>query len=84
MTLDLTMTTSTGTDAKKICDSWQDAYHFLTNQMPNSDRMKEDLDLLMDFEVKLRLLDLEDKVELPNEPPEIPPLPPTFDLQIRD
>ena len=72
------------TSDSKTCDYWQDAYDFLTNKTPTSDKMKDDLELLLDFEVKLRLLDLEDKVVLPDKQPPIPPLPPTFDLQIRD
>ena len=67
----------------KTCDYWQDAYHFLTNIKPTSGQMKENLELFLQFEVQLMLLDLEE-VDLPDEPPMIPPPPPMFDLQIRD
>jgi len=44
-----------------------------------SDAAKEDLDVLLHMEIKLRLLEVEG-IELPTEAPPIPPLPDNFDF----
>lgn len=41
---------------------------------------KTDLEVLLHMEIKLRLLDIEGVPEIPQEPPEIPPLPQNFDF----
>ena len=69
------------TPMQKHCDYWQDALDTLLNKSMTSEQMKVDLDLLLDFEVKLRLLDLEE-VDLPNEAPIVPPPPPALDIHV--
>lgn len=45
-----------------------------------SDAAKEDLEILLHMEIKLRLLEIEGIPELPQVPPPIPPLPTNFDF----
>ena len=44
-----------------------------------SEEARRDLDMLLGMEIKLRLLDT-DGLEIPQEPPPIPPDPPNYDF----
>jgi hypothetical protein len=54
-------------------------FMFLGKEM-KSKEAKNDLELLLHMEIKLRLLEIEGIPELPQEPPPIPELPPDFDF----
>ncbi|XP_018430374.1 PREDICTED: engulfment and cell motility protein 3-like [Nanorana parkeri] len=57
---------------------WLDGlYALLGKEMP-SERCRTDLDLLLNTELKLRLLDLEN-IQIPEQPPPIPPRPQNYD-----
>ncbi|XP_077310208.1 engulfment and cell motility protein 3 [Lithobates pipiens] len=57
---------------------WLDGlYALLGKEMP-SERCRTDLDLLLNTELKLRLLDLEN-IQIPEQPPPIPPRPKNYD-----
>lgn len=57
---------------------WLDGlYALLGKEMP-SERCRTDLDLLLNTELKLRLLDLEN-IQIPEQPPPIPPRPTNYD-----
>jgi len=43
-----------------------------------SNEAKSDMDILLNMEIKLRLLDIEG-LTIPQEPPPIPPPPPNYD-----
>ncbi len=45
-----------------------------------SDAAKDDLEILLHMEIKLRLLEIEGLPELPQTPPPIPPIPENFDF----
>ena len=44
-----------------------------------SNKSKEDLEMLLNLEIKLRLLDVEG-IDIPQEPPPIPKPPPNYDF----
>ena len=58
---------------------WVDGLSILCNQDMPSKLAEDDLNTLLLMEMKLRLLDLEN-VEIPNDPPSIPPDPPNYDF----
>lgn len=64
---------------QKTFDYWCDAINALTGNEMKSKEAEKDRKMLLDMEVKLRLLDLEG-IEIPNEPPPIPPSPPNYDF----
>jgi hypothetical protein len=45
--------------------------------------MKKDLNMLLDMEIRIRLLDAEG-IAIPNEPPPIPPEPDNYDFAFND
>ncbi|KAM8946079.1 engulfment and cell motility protein 3 [Pelodytes ibericus] len=57
---------------------WQDGLNTLLGREMISNRMRSDLDILLNTELKLRLLDLEN-VCIPEKPPTIPPRPHNYD-----
>lgn len=60
---------------------WCDALNVLIGREMKSVKVEQDLALLLDTEVDLRLLDLEG-VKLPDQAPMIPPLPPMVPMNI--
>ncbi|XP_040185153.1 engulfment and cell motility protein 3 [Rana temporaria] len=57
---------------------WLDGLHALLGKEMPSERCRTDLDLLLNTELKLRLLDLEN-IQIPEHPPPIPPRPTNHD-----
>ncbi|KAM4018477.1 engulfment and cell motility protein 3 [Anomaloglossus baeobatrachus] len=57
---------------------WLDGLNALLGREMPSERTRTDLDLLLNTELKLRLLDLEN-ISIPDQPPPIPPRPKNFD-----
>jgi len=46
-----------------------------------SEKLKQDLDMLLSMEMKLRLLDI-DNIPINDQPPSIPPLPTNYDFSL--
>lgn len=63
-------------------DYWVDGLNALLNQDMTSNESKKDVDMLLDLDIKLRLLDIEG-LNIPNQPPELPPSPPDYDFEYR-
>ena len=63
----------------KTFDYWCDGLSCLLRKEMKSNKAVEDIEMLLSMEVKIRLLDVEG-IEIPDEPPPIPPLPPNFDF----
>ncbi|XP_068117379.1 engulfment and cell motility protein 3 isoform X2 [Hyperolius riggenbachi] len=61
----------------KFC-LWIDGLNTLLGREMPSERCRTDLDLLLNTELKLRLLDLEN-IPIPDQPPPIPPRPQNYD-----
>lgn len=61
----------------RTVDIWCDALNALMRRDMSSQKVGQDLDTLLSLEVRLRLLHVEG-VELPNEQPQVPPLPPAL------
>ncbi|KAM5125423.1 engulfment and cell motility protein 2-like [Mantella aurantiaca] len=57
---------------------WLDGLSALLEKEMPSERSRTDLDLLLNTELKLRLLDLEN-IQIPEQPPPIPPRPQNYD-----
>ncbi|XP_075704421.1 engulfment and cell motility protein 3 isoform X2 [Rhinoderma darwinii] len=57
---------------------WRDGLNTLMGREMPSERTRTDLDLLLNTELKLRLLDLEN-IPIPDQPPIIPPRPKNYD-----
>ncbi|XP_072277803.1 engulfment and cell motility protein 3 [Pyxicephalus adspersus] len=57
---------------------WLDGLNALLGRDMPSERCRTDLDLLLNTELKLRLLDLEN-IQIPEQPPPIPPRPQNYD-----
>lgn len=58
---------------------WADGFNMLLGKEHTSKAVERDLEVLMDMEVRLRLMEL-DGISLPAEPPPVPPPPPDFDF----
>ncbi|KAG8562193.1 hypothetical protein GDO81_015615 [Engystomops pustulosus] len=57
---------------------WIDGMNALLDKEMPSERTRSDLDLLLNTELKLRLLDLEN-IPVPDQPPPVPPRPKNYD-----
>ena len=60
-------------------DYWCDGINALLRKDMESAKAAEDLTMLLTMEVKIRLLELEG-IDIPDDPPPVPPLPPNFDF----
>lgn len=58
---------------------WTDGVCALLNQTMTSQKTKQDMEILLNMEVKLRLLETEG-ITIPRDPPPIPPLPKDFNF----
>ena len=58
---------------QKTFDYWCDAVNALLRRDMSSNKAKEDVELFLSMEIKIRLLDVED-IPLPSCPPPIPPV----------
>ena len=57
-----------------------DVFLLLSGKEMVSKEAKSDLEILLNMEIKLRLLDIEGVPEIPQEPPPIPELPSDLDF----
>ncbi|XP_031561498.1 engulfment and cell motility protein 1-like [Actinia tenebrosa] len=64
---------------QKVFDIWVDGLSALLNKEMPSKESKEDLETLLNMEIKLRLLDLEN-IQIPESPPPIPSDPPNYNF----
>ncbi len=64
---------------EKTFDLWCDGINTLLMRDMKSARATEDLEMFLSMEVKIRLLDVEG-INIPDQPPKVPPLPPDFDF----
>ncbi|XP_048781114.1 engulfment and cell motility protein 1-like isoform X3 [Ostrea edulis] len=64
-------------------DMWTDGLNVLLGHEMTSPQMKKDLNMLLDMEIRIRLLDAEG-IAIPNEPPPIPPEPDNYDFAFND
>ncbi|XP_037091395.1 engulfment and cell motility protein 1-like [Pollicipes pollicipes] len=64
---------------EKTFDYWTDGINALLGKPMTSEEAGRDLDMLLAMEIKLRLLDT-DGLEIPQQPPPIPPDPPNYDF----
>ena len=64
---------------EKTFDHWWDGISALLRMEMQSAEFEKDKKMLLDMEIRIRLLDVEG-IEIPEEPPEIPPLPTNFDF----
>lgn len=64
---------------EKTFHMWCDGIDALLRKEMKSQKAAEDLEMLLAMEVKIRLLDIEG-IEIPDEPPPVPPLPPDFNF----
>ena len=64
---------------QKTFDFWCDGINALLRREMKSAKATEDLEMFLAMEVKIRLLDVEG-LEIPDEPPPIPPLPINFNF----
>ncbi|XP_061162842.1 engulfment and cell motility protein 1-like isoform X2 [Saccostrea echinata] len=60
-------------------DMWTDGLNVLLGHEMTSPQMKKDLNMLLDMEIRIRLLDAEG-IAIPNEPPPIPPEPDNYNF----
>nr|XP_034337999.1 engulfment and cell motility protein 2 isoform X4 [Crassostrea gigas] len=60
-------------------DMWTDGLNVLLGHEMRSTQMYKDLNMLLDMEIRIRLLDAEG-IAIPNEPPPIPPEPENYDF----
>lgn len=60
-------------------DMWTDGLNVLLGNEMKSTQMYKDLNMLLDMEIRIRLLDAEG-IAIPNEPPPIPPEPENYDF----
>ncbi|XP_062571542.1 engulfment and cell motility protein 1-like isoform X3 [Saccostrea cucullata] len=60
-------------------DMWTDGLNVLLGHEMTSPQMKKDLSMLLDMEIRIRLLDAEG-IAIPNEPPPIPPEPDNYNF----
>ena len=60
---------------------WTDGINALLGKAMSSKEAKNDTEILLKMEVKLRLLDIEG-IDIPNDPPPIPPPPPNYDFSV--
>ena len=58
---------------------WTDGVNALLGREMKSGKARSDLDVLLSMEMKLRMLDLEN-IPIPDQPPEIPPLPKNYNF----
>lgn len=66
----------------EIFDYWIDGLNSLLQQDMTSNETKKDVEMLLDLDVKLRLLDIEG-LNIPDQAPELPPSPPDYDFEYR-
>lgn len=64
---------------EQVYDYWTDGINALLGNKMSSKEIENDLDTLLSMEIKLRLLDAEG-VDIPQDPPPIPPSPPNYDF----
>ncbi|XP_076318305.1 engulfment and cell motility Ced-12 [Tachypleus tridentatus] len=64
---------------EKVFDYWTDGINALLGNQMTSKEMKNDLEILLSMDIKLRLLDTEG-VTIPENPPPIPKDPPNYDF----
>ena len=64
---------------EKTFDHWCDGINTLLRMEMQSAEFEKDRKMLLDMEIRIRLLDVEG-IDIPEEPPEIPPLPTNFDF----
>ncbi|KAB7502601.1 Engulfment and cell motility protein 1 [Armadillidium nasatum] len=64
---------------EKTYHFWQDGINALLRRTMTSEAAKQDMDILVNMELKLRLLDTEG-VHIPQSPPPIPPPPPNYNF----
>lgn len=62
-------------------DYWIDGINALLGNKMNSKEAANDLEVLLAMDIKLRLLDVEG-MDLPEEPPSVPPPPSNYDFAI--
>ncbi|XP_075225479.1 engulfment and cell motility protein 2-like [Lycorma delicatula] len=67
------------TNNKKVYEYWVDALNSLFRRKMKSNMFTEELNKLLDMELRIRLLEI-DGIDCPSEPPPIPPLPDNFDF----
>ncbi|XP_078337383.1 engulfment and cell motility protein 2-like isoform X3 [Crassostrea virginica] len=60
-------------------DMWSDGLNVLLGSEMSSSQKEKDLKMLLDMEIRIRLLDAEG-IAIPNEPPPIPPEPENYDF----
>jgi engulfment/cell motility protein 1 len=65
---------------QKTFDYWCDAINALLRRDMSSNKAKEDVELFLSMEIKIRLLDVE-AIPLPREKPVIPPPPPPIGIK---
>ncbi|RZF36028.1 hypothetical protein LSTR_LSTR005844 [Laodelphax striatellus] len=71
------------TQSQEVADYWNDAINCLKGNKMKSDSLRRELKILLDMELRIRLLEL-DGIDIPNEPPPLPPSPPNFDFALED
>lgn len=64
----------------EIYDFWVDGLNALLGLEMSSNETQKDLTMLLDLDVKLRLLDIEG-IDVPDQAPEIPPSPPNYNFE---
>ena len=64
---------------EKTFEYWWDGISALLRMEMQSAEFEKDRKMLLDMEIRIRLLDVEG-IDIPEEPPEIPPLPTNFDF----
>lgn len=62
-----------------IFNMWTDGINALLGNQMTSQQKKEDLDILLNMEIKIRLLDTEG-ITIPDQPPPLPSDPPNYDF----
>ena len=62
-----------------VCNVWVDGLSVLLNRKMTSKAAEEDIEMLLNMDLKLRLMDI-DNIPLPTHPPSIPPDPSSYDF----
>lgn len=66
----------------EIYDCWVDGLNALIDRQMVSQGAEKDAEMLLELDIKLRLLDIEG-VSIPEKMPEIPPSPPNFEFSYK-
>lgn len=61
-------------ESEKIAATWTDAFNIMTGNPRRSNYYNEELDTLVEMDLKLQLIELQN-ITIPKDPPEIPPIP---------